>query len=281
MKRMIVAIAALGMLATASSVRAERYGNSNLWGTYVETFQTAAGAPAPITGICQFVFDGGGNIVIGTPANPISYCFTDNGASSIGCYQAFVSPSTYTVTNEGTGSITGTLKAEPCSANTTFTENLLIQNLDSSLVAQNVLVARTDAVVAGGDLVPQSGGPFSNATLYGQYTESLAGSIGGVVFAGVCNDIFDGNGSIVSPSSCTFNTPTGVCHYALSGGYDIFSPAISYYGPGTGLTFGTLTGSCGTVTFGEFLKVVDGAGEVAAVSHEGTVIEAGTYLPQE
>jgi len=286
MNRTIVALVALGLLATAGSVRAEQFENYNLYGTYIETFQSAAGAPAPVVGICQLTFDGGGNLVLGTTLNPASYCFTDSGAS-IGCLQEFVAPSVYTVHPDGTGSISGTFTfIGGICGSTTFSETLLIQKLGKNQLAQNVLVARTDSVVAPGDLVPQSAGPFSNTALYGNYAETLGGSIGGNSFAGICNDFFNGAGGV--SGSCTLNIATipGPCQYALSGSYVVFANGL--YGPGSGIIFPTsLTGTCGPVPFGELLKIVNGtgsganflAGQVAAASYEAN-IEAGTYLLQ-
>ncbi len=291
MKRTIVALAALGMLATAGSVRAGQYANYNLYGTYVETFQGATAAGAPITGICQLTFDGSGlggtgHLVLGTASNPASYCFTDNGIAAGECFQTFASGG-YSVKSDGTGSITGTLATGTGCTSTTFSETLLIQSLGRGSLAENVLVARTDAdAFAAGDLVPQGGGPFSNNALYGNYTESLGGTIGGNVFAGVCNDFFNGAGSV--SGKCTLNTATiGSCQYALSGGYYVFGQGL--FGPGGGLIYSAnLTGTCGTIALGEFLKILNGsgyggsftAGQVAAVSYESGTIETGTYLLQ-
>ena len=161
MKRTIVALAALGILATVGSVHAGQYANYNLYGTYIETFQGAT-AGAPITGICQLAFDGAGHLVT---SNSASQCFTDNGATAGGCDQNFTSGS-YSVNSDGTGSITGTLASGTGCTSTTFSETLLIQQLSRSLLAENVLAARTDAgAVASGEIVPQSSGPFSTSAI--------------------------------------------------------------------------------------------------------------------
>src|ERR1700674_4425033 len=205
MKRTIVALAALGMLATAGSVRAggfPSFANYELYGTYVETFQGSAGA-SPITGICQLTFDGLGHLVT---SNSASQCFVDNGASN-GCTQTFTAGS-YNVKSDGTGSISGVVSNSPSGVGCTsvaFSETLVIQQLGQGPLAENVIAVRTDAsAVASRTLVPETGGPCSKTALYGDYTESLAGTIGGNAFGGVCNDFFNGNSSV--SGFCTLNT---------------------------------------------------------------------------
>ncbi len=163
----------------------------------------------------------------------------------------------------------------------------MIQQLSRSLLAENVLVVRTDAgAVASGDLVPQSGRPFSNTALYGNYTESLGGTIGGNAFGGVCNDFFNGNGGV--SGSCTLNTATvGKCQFRLSGTYGIQTQ-------GGGFNTGTLTplsgsqAACVSMQSSEELKIISvtsngssAAGKIAAVSLEPGVVATGTYLPQQ
>jgi hypothetical protein len=288
MKRTIVALAALGMLATAGSARAGGFSNYSLFGTYVETFQGATSAPAPITGICQLTFDGAGHLVLGSLANPASYCFTDNGSSG-GCDQNFASGS-YGVNSDGTGSITGTLTSGAGCTSTTFSEALVIQQISRS-VAQNVVVTRTDAgAFAAGSLVPEASPStpgFFQSAIYGDYAEVLGGTLGSDVFGGVCNDFFNGSGDV--SGKCTLNIAgSGKCQYNLSGNYFVFNGGT--FGPGGGIIYSaTLSGgSCTSITFGEFLKVVNGSGygaaftadEIAAVSYEGGTVSAGTYQLQ-
>jgi len=308
MKRTITALAALAMLATAGSVRAGQYANYNLYGTYVETFQGATAAGAPVSGVCQLTFDGAGNIVLGTATMPASYCFTDNGISNgDGCFQAFASTSdpVYSVMPDGTGSITGTLSPE-LGCGTTFSENLLIQQVSGGLMAENVLVERMDAgAVVSGHLVPQSYGSFSNATLYGDYTESLAGTMGGNAFTGYCNDVFNGQADPKTgmggvSGKCMLNMATiGMCEYELSGSYMVWSQG--HYGLGAGMIYPTnlvsISGpfcetAVGMVPFSEFFKIVNGTGtcgsfmpgmpgQLAAFSMEPATIYMGTYMPRD
>jgi len=288
MNRTIVALAALAILATAGSVRAGQFNNYSLFGTYVETFQGATSAPAPITGICQLTFDGAGHLVLGTLSNPLSYCFTDNGSSG-GCDQNFASGS-YSVNSDGTGSITGTLTSGTGCTSTTFSEALVIQQVSHS-VAQNVVVTRTDAgAFAAGNLVTETGPStpgFFQSAIYGDYTEVVGGTLGANVFGGVCNDFFNGSGNVTG--KCTLNIAgSGKCQYNLVGNYFVFNGGT--FGPGGGIIYSaTLSGgSCSSITFGEFLKIVNGWGygasftadEIASVSYQANTVSAGTYLPQ-
>ncbi len=291
MKRTIVALAALGMLVTAGSVRAGQFGNIDLYGQYVETFQGPT-TGTPIAGYCVLTFDG-----ISALVPPASECFIVNGSGA--SLQQFCSSSapTYNINSDGTGSISGnTTTGSPasCPSPTPFNEKVVIQELTYSpyVAATNVEFIRTDTgYVASGSLVPQTGGPYKNSSLYGPYTELASGTQGGLTFAGVCLDNFNGLGSLTG--SCTINIATiGACYYTLAGTYSITSTGAA---AGGGFDMGTLTkvapspGACPTgVAYGELLRILNGnyslgqftGSDVTAVNYETGVIATGTYLQQ-
>jgi len=291
MKRTIVALAALVMLAVVGSASASTlYRSIDFNGLYVETFQGPT-TGTPIAGICALTFDGISSLVASQ-----SFCYIVNGSGS--CYQN-VSGS-YAVHSDGTGTINGTLSGGGCST-TPFNESFVIQQLNYSTApnyqAWNVLFTRTDVgAVASGALVPQTGGPFKNYSLLGTYDETISGTTGGNTFASVCEDTFNGAGNGVFPGpygavngSCTVNIATiGGCNYSLSGEYGVSTNA-SAFNIGT-LTLTSGAGGCpSSSSYAEVLRILDGtynngvfsAGEVTTVEFEPGVIATGTYLPQE
>ena len=289
MKRTIVALAALVMLAAVGSASASTlYKSANLNGLYVETFQGPT-VGTPIAGLCVLTFDGISSLIASQ-----SQCFIVNGSTA--CLQ-YVSGS-YAVHSDGTGTISGSLTAfGPCPS-TGFNESFVIQELSYSTSpndqAWNVLFTRTDlGAVASGTLVPQSGGPFKNNSMLGTYDETESGTRGGNTFAAVCEETFNGAGGAVSPyggvtGSCTLNIATiGACNYSLSGLYGVATT-------GSAFNIGTLTLTSGagcpaSLPYEEVLRILDGtypngtfsAGDVTAVEFAPGVIATGTLLPQE
>ena len=160
MKRTIVALAALGMLAAAGvRPRAEQFGNIDLYGQYIETFQ------GPTTGLNSRLvaptFDG-----ISSPRPGGSECFIVNGSGA--SLQVFCSKNTgleiaaptYNINSDGTGTIKGTVTAGTpgsCPGAIPFNEKVVIQQLVYSpyVAAVNAPFVRTDlGYVASGKSCP-------------------------------------------------------------------------------------------------------------------------------
>ncbi len=292
MKRTIVALAALVMLAAAGSANAEAiYKNINLDGLFIQTFQGPT-TGTPISGLCALSFDGISSIAG-------SQCYI---IGSTRCLQNL--SGTYTVSPSGTGTISGTLAAgggPGCPGTTTpFNESFVIEQLNylgpnDQYQALNVFFTRTDlGYVASGTMVPQGGATFQNNNLNGTYDELISGTTGGNSFTEVCQETFNGAGNVFAPQgtvtgSCTINTAgIGACNYSLSGKYAV-APNASADNSGT-LTLTSGAGGCASsLNYAELMRILDGtfngpvfeADQIVSVSLESGVTALGTYLPQE